>query len=238
LVFEACGADATCDDRFPELEGRFGEVLERLREAPPQVRYVDSTIPLNAKTFLALVFTLLYQKESTQLVPALIGLTWEGDLGAVESLLPALAAYGSGIGEGAYYSVECTDEGQRPATPTTSLMPLPAIGDDMPYAQQLVDICWSWPAAPASEADIQPVASTVPTLLLTGTFDPITPPEYAHLAASSLTNATVVEFADQGHIEMVSGPCSATLASAFLSDPLQVLDASCAAGGELKFLLP
>jgi pimeloyl-ACP methyl ester carboxylesterase len=243
-VYEASASNALCNTRYPALAQTFDELLEHLHAQPPPVQYADpntartSTIPLNGKTFLALLFTLLYQKEGIQLVPALIELTAAGDLGAVESLLPNLGAYGTGVGEGAYYAIECTDEGQRAPLPTTALEPLPGVAEDMAYGDQLVAICAEYPARPSQPGDDAAVNSEIPTLLLVGAYDPVTPLEYAQLAAESLANVTIVQFADQGHGALTSGGCATGIIAQFLAQPEQAPIADCSQHGTLEFVLP
>ena len=72
----------------------------------------------------------------------------------------------------------------------------------------------------------------VPTLLLTGLYDPITPPQYARLAGSRLTNSYYFEFLSAGHDVLSNEPCAGELAQQFLEDPLRMPASACM--GELR----
>jgi pimeloyl-ACP methyl ester carboxylesterase len=72
-------------------------------------------------------------------------------------------------------------------------------------------------AAPA--ADRQPVKSSIPTLLLSGTFDWLTPPTWARDAARTLSASRSVVFRAQGHGVVVQDPCAARLRDSFIEDP-------------------
>lgn len=76
---------------------------------------------------------------------------------------------------------------------------------------------WDSGAAPASFRT--PVESSVPTLLLAGEFDPVTPPEWAELAARDLERAWVFIFPALGHGVLDGHLCAADLVRAFLDDP-------------------
>src|SRR6185436_14271220 len=102
-------------------------------------------------------------------------------------------------------------------TPTWPVAAPARITADMAYAKQLADICASWPVGFLGST--QAVVSDVPVLLLAGALDPVTPPEYAHLTASTLSHGTVVEFADQGHVVATSGACASEITHRFLSAP-------------------
>jgi pimeloyl-ACP methyl ester carboxylesterase len=244
MVFDACASDAVCNRGYPDLGGTYARLMDRLHSAPPQVSYVDAhteatkRIPLNGPTFTSLLFLMLYQKEGVQLVPAMISMTEAGNLAAAEALLPVLSDYSALVGEGMFFAVECTDEGQRPPTPTLELEPLPWSTEDLPYGRDLATICGDFPAARQTPAESAPVVSDVPTLLLSGAFDPTTPPEYAHLAAASLDHSVEVEFTDQGHVALFSGACATGIVRTFLSQPEQPPATECAAHGAVQFVLP
>ena len=59
--------------------------------------------------------------------------------------------------------------------------------------------CERWPAAALPRGFAKPVVSTVPTLLLTGSLDPTTPPAYAERVARSLSAAVHIVLANRSH---------------------------------------
>jgi hypothetical protein len=71
---------------------------------------------------------------------------------------------------------------------------------------------------PRDDAAGRAVTSAIPTLLLSGGFDPITPPAWAQFAAESLSDGTVVTVAPAGHAVLGVDPCIAALAQQFLDD--------------------
>ena len=79
--------------------------------------------------------------------------------------------------------------------------------------------CPAWRVAAAPAADRQPVKSSVPTLLLSGTFDWLTPPLWAREAARTLPASRNVVFRAQGHGVVVQDPCAARLRDSFIEDP-------------------
>ena len=76
------------------------------------------------------------------------------------------------------------------------------------------------------------IRSEVPTLLLTGLYDPITPPQYARLAGSRLVNSFYFEFLSVGHDVLSNEPCAGELARQFLDDPMRMPGHACL--GRLK----
>jgi pimeloyl-ACP methyl ester carboxylesterase len=79
--------------------------------------------------------------------------------------------------------------------------------------------CRYWDSGAADAAFREPVVADVPTLLLAGEFDPVTPAEWAELAAEGLTRGSVFIFPAVGHGVLDSHVCAADLVRAFLADP-------------------
>ena len=71
------------------------------------------------------------------------------------------------------------------------------------------DACLVWPAAPLPDGFDQPVRSDIPTLLLSGSRDPVTPDRFADEVAEWLRNSLTVVVPGAGH--GVAGRCVETL---------------------------
>jgi pimeloyl-ACP methyl ester carboxylesterase len=102
-----------------------------------------------------------------------------------------------------------------------------------PRAAQIKRLDWQYHAcrywdSGAAPADFRtPVTAAVPTLLLAGEFDPVTPPEWAELAARHLSRAHVFIFPALGHGVLDSHVCAADLVRGFLADPDQPQAPAC-----------
>ena len=92
----------------------------------------------------------------------------------------------------------------------------------------LDEICARWPAGAIDEDFKAPVVSDRPALLLSGSNDPITPPDYAARVAATLERSTQLVGDGQGH-GIVSVGCVPRLLRAFLERPEQAIDADCLA---------
>jgi pimeloyl-ACP methyl ester carboxylesterase len=86
-----------------------------------------------------------------------------------------------------------------------------------------------WKVAAAPEAMHQPVASSIPTLLISGTFDTLTSLAGAEAAAASLSDATIISIPGIGHYVSPWSPCAQAVIVSFLADP-HAPDTSCVAG--------
>lgn len=79
---------------------------------------------------------------------------------------------------------------------------------------------------PAGPLEIAPVRSELPTLIVNGILDAVTPPAWARRAADHLPNATVVMVPERGH-DAVADPCVVDIVATFLDNPGRQLDVSC-----------
>lgn len=145
------------------------------------------------------------------------------------------AAYGiiDDDSEGMYNSVHC-----RETLPFTSLDEVRAQSEIvsepirsalMLGVQAQFDSCDIWDVAPAAPDEIAQTVSDIPTLLLSGEFDPITPPAWGELAASTLSQGYHYTLPGMGHGTVDIHDCPTQLAVAFLGNPSVQPDASCIA---------
>ena len=94
----------------------------------------------------------------------------------------------------------------------------------------LKQICARWPVGSIDPGFKTPVVSDTPVLLLSGEYDPITPPAYAEqVKATGLANSVHLVGQGQGH-GLVGIGCTPRLLRSFLATPEPgELDASCLA---------
>jgi TAP-like protein len=77
----------------------------------------------------------------------------------------------------------------------------------------------------------QPLVSSIPTLLISGSFDAVASLDFAKSVAANLSKATVISIPGIGHFVAPHSPCAQTVIASFLTDP-GTPDTSCV--GTLK----
>jgi pimeloyl-ACP methyl ester carboxylesterase len=99
--------------------------------------------------------------------------------------------------------------------------------------------CQTWDVKAADKIEAEPVTSDLPTLVVAGEFDPITPAKWAQSAASHLANSFFFLFPGGGHGVIDLNDCTQGIMQAFLDDPTQQPDSSCVASiTEPQWVLP
>jgi pimeloyl-ACP methyl ester carboxylesterase len=79
--------------------------------------------------------------------------------------------------------------------------------------------CGIWDVLKAPAAQRAITRSSIPTLLLSGTFDAVTPPSQARIAARTLPNSTVVAIPGVGHDTVAKSRCAQHVFASFLAAP-------------------
>ena len=88
------------------------------------------------------------------------------------------------------------------------------------------EACDIWQRRFVDSADLSPVKSNIPTLIITGELDDRTPTEHARRGAAGLTRKYMFEIPGESHGTNPSG-CHAELIRKFLANPYREPDASC-----------
>ena len=237
-LFEACLADSTCSTEFPNLEESFFETVSRLNEQPVLISLTDPDTGrsydalLNGDSLIGLTFQLLYGAEFIPALPKMINDVSEGNYSAAINILPLLV-FDRTFGQGMYFSVLCAEDSDFEVDDVRLDGVRPQFTEHAAIeTQTLLDVCEAWNVPELDAVVDAPVTSNVPTLLLSGRFDPITPPSFAERAAETLSNSTFYTFPKGAHgAAMGEDDCGNAIAADFLRDPATRPDASCLSEG-------
>jgi pimeloyl-ACP methyl ester carboxylesterase len=143
---------------------------------------------------------MLYQSRATSLVPAAMHKAASGDFDwlARRAFRARSAPNGAGIFEGIYIAITCAEDVPftDPASEANEARNT-FLGDYRMRQQRAA--CEIWGRSPVPADFRTPVKSTAAVLLVTGSFDPVTPPRYAAEVAQSLSNVVNVVVPFGGH---------------------------------------
>lgn len=244
-VFAACADDPACAAAYPDLEERFYALVRRYDENPVDLTLTDPDTGETYDTFVdgrglrSILYSLLYAPRMAAVLPSVVADIEAGDLRYVEAMWP-LIVFDQLIAEGMYNSVICAEDADIDvaAVPLDGLRPeIAATAVD--ELQSILDGCARWQVEPLPPSVDDPVVSDIPTLLLSGRFDPVTPPAFAEAAAAGLSNATNLVDPTAAHGVAFQNECINGIILDFLADPSAPPDSSCLATAEpLDFVPP
>lgn len=234
-LFDGCAQDAACNAAYPNLEQVFYEAVEKLNAEPITVPLQDFgqsiEVVVTGDLLIRTLFQALYRTYVLADLPRAIYAARDGDdLGFWTQQALENAILNQLISAGMYYSVQCgeearfsTDEEMQQADATR-----PEQRDAFDQADTIA-ICAVWGAREAETVENQPVSSDIPTLVLAGQYDPVTPPDYGREAAKTLSNSFFFEFPGVGHGASIAHPCPKSIMLAFVEEPTSAPDAGCIA---------
>jgi pimeloyl-ACP methyl ester carboxylesterase len=233
LIFDNCAAQDACARAFPNLRDDFYATLDQLAASPAPIPLSNgSTFFLDADFVIDLVFSLCYAAEVIPFIPEIIE---EFHLAQFDALAAALSTatspgQGSNLAVGMNLSVVC-----REMAPFTSRQAYAQANADLPPALRAhfgaadqLDECDVWKVAPAGAIEHQAVISDIPALVLSGGFDPVTPPAWGKLAATTLSKGIFLEVPSQAH-GVFENPCAGNIIEHFVRNPGMPPDTNCTA---------
>ena len=236
-VFEECARDAACRRSYPQLEQRFRTLLVQLREQPVIVATPHPVtgdmidVQVNDERLIYTLFDALYQWDLIAQIPAVIDALADNRVAPLEPLLALHVGslLGEGFSDAVYFSVECHDA--HPFDREQFLHEVMANPLVAPYTEAIADydICEFWHSGRASPRFLQPVESELPTLILAGEMDPVTPVEWAEQAIEGYPNGYLLRFPGIGHSVIDSDYCGMEAARHFFADPASAPAPACLA---------
>ena len=235
LLVKDCEADEGCRKAYPNLGGRFRALMARLKENPPTVNVthprtgVRGDIRLEARLVANVVVVVLYSPMASALVPAIVARAEQNDF---QGML-ALAALNDGGGEpnmsvGMQLSVICAEDAPRiTAEEARRESEGSLFGEYVMRTQQ--DACAFWPRGAVDAAYYEPVTAAIPTLVMSGELDPVTPPVWGEQIAKHLPASMHVVVPGTGHTAGGTG-CGLRIIRNFIdAGTTDNLDTSCVA---------
>ena len=104
-----------------------------------------------------------------------------------------------------------------------------------PKQGRLFTECPIWNVGKALPAVSARIVSDVPVLILEGTFDAATAPEWVDLITPDLKSSQFVAFPFTGHSVLGKSKCATSIVAAFLDHPTKPVDPTCAVQTTLTF---
>jgi pimeloyl-ACP methyl ester carboxylesterase len=232
LLARDCAAEPACHAAFPRFQDELSTVLDRLARQPVRVQM---THPETGKPVAVLLTrsaaadTLrfaLYNPSQARAVPLRVHLAAQGDYRQLATPAVQLRVIlQQELALGLLFSVTCAED-----LPRIDPKEIPAAtrgtfyGDDR--VREQLAVCAIWPHAPLPPGSGDLVHSDVPTLLLSGERDPVTPPADAALVAKGFTHGLWVQIPHGTHNG--SGDCEERVVADFVKrGSAEGLDVSC-----------
>jgi pimeloyl-ACP methyl ester carboxylesterase len=243
-VFHACAQDLQCSQAYPNLEQKFLAIVDQLNQKPIPLTL---TIPSSKKTFVTQldgnafiigIETNLARPYSGNTargtsIPKFIYAAGQGNFGWIAENLSGGLESRNESAKGMYHTVLCARAKSLQDTPSQVLpSPYPQlIPLGIREAEAVTKVC------EVLQSELKPIFvyenPEIPTLVLNGAYDPVTPQPYGEAVARNLKTAYVYTFPGLGHGSFFPPPgmpataCSIKIATDFLAHPMRAPNSSC-----------
>ncbi|MFJ8074818.1 alpha/beta fold hydrolase [Streptomyces sp. NPDC096176] len=241
-IFEACAAQPACKDRYPDLPLLLTEQVRKLEAHPLTLNVTTPDGGKPVRTVLdggALLNLIVAFTPRPKDVPAALDELSHGNPERFAQARAAGSVQKAGeFAHGLTNSIACAEwapgysepdvrkAGQNafPGWPDTVLAQPPQLPFQYP-------VCGIWNVPDRAKVQRVATVSSVPALVVSGTFDAKTGASWAKGVARNLTRSTVVQVPGIGHWVVPQSPCAQRVLASFFARPTAP-DTSCVDGLE------
>lgn len=226
-----CQDDAACHAAFPDVEKQLKQLIRQARDNPQMLTIDDplsgDPVELEANMdVLGVALRMLTYSSSTQAqLPFLIhdASINNNPKRLLAHALMVMSSMQGMISHWMELSVICSED-------YPLMRPRPQDADTIigeVFYKMLITQCEIWPRGEVPADFHQPFSSDVPALLLSGEFDPVTPPRYAEQAVKQFSQHLNLVVKGQGHSVSFS-QCTYEIVTDFITNAgFDELDTSC-----------
>ena len=216
--FARCAAEEACRAKLGDPRANFRALAADLRTNPRPVTYRDpftgeeKTDELTYGHLAAVVRLYAYAPITASMLPLTLHEAAQGRMAPLMAQAQMmLGQLGEQIMHGMQLSVMCTEDGpQLQVDPADAETVLGTEFIEFTTAQ-----CAVWPRGEMPQDFHAPLTGAVPTLLLSGEYDPVTPPRYGDDVLKGLSKARHLVLTGQGH-NVIGVGCMPRLAARFI----------------------
>ena len=234
-VLAACAAEARCHAAFPDPTADLRSALEATDRAPVQVALTNPSnrqtvaLRLSRNGLAQALRYMLYSPATHALIPVYLHAAAQGNFRPLAQIAQSFAGLFGSASDGYFLSVTCTEDVRFFSLEEAAAAAHDTFLGDFRARKQKA-ACAEWPAGDLPAGYGEAVRSSVPTLLVSGERDPVTPVRWAVEAARTLPNGLhiIVPGGAHGNDGLDGADCVDRLAIAFLRrGSVAGLDISC-----------
>lgn len=200
MVFEDCAKDEACNKAFPKLKAEFEQLKNKfpLSYELTDVNGKKTTITIPWYAFHTKMRGMLYSPNGIRRVPNLIHQTWLGNIDLFVNLFPRGKETDLFLADGLYLCVTCAED-----VPFIEEQLIDSLTRGTFMGTYRIDqqkrACKYWSRGEIPGDYLEPVRSSIPTIIISGSFDPVTPTSMAKEIAATLTNSTLFIIPQMSH---------------------------------------
>jgi len=191
LLFEQCEQQPQCEEQYPNLRDDYHKLDASLAQTLIQsvkhpVSAQGSTLRLNRSKFNSILRFALYSPQTRVLLPYAIEQLSLGDSQPALGLM-SLGLQANDLALGMHAAIVCAEDWPRLTAGDRAKISSSPTGREMIAGLDIA--CPIWGLQAVQQEFSAAIRSDIPTLLLSGYYDPATPPAWGEMVAKNLSNA-------------------------------------------------
>jgi pimeloyl-ACP methyl ester carboxylesterase len=214
-LIEHCQNEISCAAQYPQLANEFAAISNKLSQA----------FIISKDKFIANIQMQLYSMETRSLVPLLIHQAYLGNYKPLAGVI-AQSEGGMGIYIALHFNIVCNEDYPR----ISARMKADDADNSFAKGMSLTmvgKVCAVWPKYQPSKDFYQTVSADIPTLIMSGELDPVTPASNGEKSDAHLPNSHHIIAKNNAHI-VASTACGIKIVNEFLEQQMpKELDESC-----------
>jgi pimeloyl-ACP methyl ester carboxylesterase len=233
--FAWCETRPQCRGELTNVEASFQKALMQLQDNPVTVgvevwrKDLLLDVVVNDHRFMAAVFAAIYQHYLWPEISTAIEAALNGEVRGMEMLMESFVnnALSPRMSLPVFFAVDCRDN------PSGSSAEYQKALDQYPQYARYLQYFWEYrgcvhfSSAPVEDAAVIESTLAVPTLLLAGELDPITPAKWARALSEQQPHSQLVLFPSTGHAIIGSDDCAHSHFNEFLDEPHELWNPEC-----------
>jgi pimeloyl-ACP methyl ester carboxylesterase len=202
-LVEQCRQNVACQARFPDLKHRLEQAKAQLDNAPTAKQMHPKTgeaisVQVDQIALLSVLRSMFYHPTTRALIPYTIEATSQADN---RPLLAQMSmAQQQKLADGLFLEISCNEDFPLFLDSYDPLKQATLSFDNGRLTSKYKLMCEQWPNNQSRYAlDRTPIISDIPTLLISGEYDPVTPPSYGERVAKGLSNGRHIVVKNAAH---------------------------------------
>lgn len=226
MLFALCRNDAACNTAFPNLAQEWAKVLKDAEDGVELTAPVKVTV--NRGLFGEIIRNFLYSPEVYVKLPLAIHQAARGDWSVFADMAIRYTRNIRGLEYGLFLSVTCAQD-----IPLLDVARARAAANGTLLGSYRIDqqiaACRMWPGGAVDRDATRPLRSDIPTLIVSGELDPVTPPHHGDEVMRTLGRAKHIVIPNGSHSGDTGG-CQEQVLSEFVREgSVAELDTTCVA---------
>jgi pimeloyl-ACP methyl ester carboxylesterase len=228
--FALCTSDPACKKKFGDPYATLVKLRNDVQANPRKVSvrdpytYEETEHTLNEDSLVSVVRMFAYSPLTIRLLPLSIHAAANGDFGPLMGQASLMQGdLGSDMNTGMGMSVTCSED-------AALIKPRPQDKDTLMGTRFMTNLkaqCAVWPHGKMPADFHQPLTGNIPTIVLSGELDPVTPPRWGKSIVAHLGNARQIVLKGQGHSEFMTGCMPRVIRNFIVMPDPNKLDTSC-----------